>query len=221
MHHEENFGEETTLTRGFAGEGSSGDTVTEVSIPAGVSPAVPSPSPTANPSDSSTQEVVTQSMLDEAPVAPPEPPSTYRELRIREGNPASIEARAIVIEVDGGKKTRLPFSRLEAMSAAVVTGLGEKPVVVIDLVINWSAAFDPIKVIRLRSDRFDPAQLVPGQPTQLDALRKMLADVLEASTAAPLPDALAATGKPFASFDGIEAYNREVLGGVLGGVNDR
>ena len=217
MTHEENFGEEaTTLSEAFGRVAPDGDTVTEVNMPAGVAPAAPA---TPSPSDSSTQEDVTETtvteMVADNPADPPKAaPTTYRELRIREGVPASIESQAIVVEVAAGKKTRLPFGRIEAISAAVVSGLGAKPVVVIDLIVNWSAAFDPIKVIRLRSDRFDPAQLVPGQPSQLDALCKMLSDMLEMSNAAPLPNAGAATGAPFATFGDIESYNRTVLGGV-------
>lgn len=147
--------------------------------------------------------------------APPPAPTTYRKLKIREGVPAAIENDAIVVEIDGGSKTRVPFARIEAVAAAAVSGLREKPVVVIDLVVNWSAAYDPIKVIRLRSDRFDPGQLVPGHESQVDALRKMLSGVVQASNASALPSANGAVGSPFDVFASLDDYHRTVLGGKV------
>ena len=118
-----------------------------------------------------------------------------------------------MIEVDNGRKARIPYERIEALATAAVSGIGEKPIVVIDLLVNWSAAHEPMKLIRFRSDQFDPGQLAPGQTTQLKALQTLLNDLLLATDATPLPNLSAATGAPFAVYQGLDAYHREVLGG--------
>ena len=139
--------------------------------------------------------------------------SVLRSLRVRDAIPAAIEGKAIVIEVDNGRKARIPYERIEALATAAVSGIGEKPIVVIDLLVNWSAAHEPMKLIRFRSDQFDPGQLAPGQTTQLKALQTLLNDLLLATDATPLPNLSAATGAPFAVYQGLDAYHREVLGG--------
>jgi hypothetical protein len=226
MAHEKDFGEEATaltqaIVQGAATEGS----VTEVAAqaPPAVRPAPEALAPRlvdSTPNDDVTETTVRLSASSPAPgpmspvsPTPPPTPTPYRKIKVREGVPAAIESDAIVVEIDGGSKTRVPFARIEAVAAAAVSGLREKPVVVIDLVVNWSAAFDPIKVIRLRSDRFDPGQLVPGHVSQVDALRKMLSDVVQASNASALPSANGAVGSPFDVFASIDDYHRTVLGG--------
>ncbi len=149
---------------------------------------------------------VTTTAVDIAPAS--------RTLRVRDAVPVALESRALVIEVDGGNKTRLPYARIDALAAAAVHGLGAKPVVVIDLVVNWQSASEPLKIIRLRSDRFDPAQLAPGTANQLEALRKLITDLVRVANATPLPNFSAATGSPFQVFSRLEDYHRVVLDGT-------
>lgn len=137
-----------------------------------------------------------------------------RSLKIRDAIPIALESDAILIELDGGSKTRLPYERIEALAAGAVKGLGDKPVVLIDLILNWQAASVPLKVIRMRSDRFDPARLTEGSANQLEAFRTVLADLLRQSNATPLPDFNGASGAPFKVFAGLEQYNLEVLDGI-------
>ncbi|MDP6979736.1 MAG: rhomboid family intramembrane serine protease [Myxococcota bacterium] len=184
----------------FAGGGAS-DTVTQVVAPSAIPRADETVTEVSVPAhdDDETTTVVT--------VAP-----TLRETQVRDAVPVTLEREGIVIEVEGGKKTRLPYARIEAIAAAAVSGLGAKPVVLIDFALNWQAAAEPLKLIRLRSDRFDPAALAPGAPSQLAAVQKLLSDLVEKSAASPLPNFSAATGTPFSVFDGMDAYCREVLG---------
>ncbi len=191
---------DSTLSVTVTGAASIGDTVTEVNV----SSSIP------GPEEAATEALVPSGGGEETTtvvnIVPP-----ARSLRVREAVPVALESKAIVIEVDGGSKTRLPYARIEALAAAAVQGLGEKPVVVIDLAVNWRSASEPLKVIRLRSDRFDPAQLVPGSANQLEALRKLLADLIGASDGTPLPSFGAATGAPFRVFDALVDYERDVL----------
>ncbi len=107
---------------------------------------------------------------------------------------------------------QIEFARIDALSAAAVRGLSAKPVIIIDIVLNWMMLPDePLKVIRLRSDTFNPSKLFPDSPSPLESIRAMLDRILESSGATPLPDPSAARGQPFASFESLEAYQRTVL----------
>jgi hypothetical protein len=95
---------------------------------------------------------------------------------------------------------------------AAVSDVAAKPVIIVDLVLNWKAAkHETLRVIRLRGDQFDPRRLVAEQSSPIDALRAFVKKLLERSSAIALPDAEAALGRPFASFDELVIYQRAVL----------
>ncbi len=140
------------------------------------------------------------------------PMSSPRSLRARAGVPVSLDEEGIHVEIDGGSKTRIPFERIDAVAAGAVRGLAEKPVLVVDLVLNWLDVPDqPLKVVRLRSDRFDPRAVMAGRESALDALRALLDRVIASSGATPLPGRDSALGNPFASFPDLASYDRDVL----------
>jgi hypothetical protein len=135
-----------------------------------------------------------------------------RTLQVRSAVPLSLEEDAISIEVEGGSKTSLPYSRIDAMASAAVDGLADRPVIIVDLVLNWMSLPDePLKVIRFRSDGFDPRRLVTDAGSALEALQVVLARLLEESGATPLPDVRSLQGPSFATFDGLAAYKETVL----------
>jgi hypothetical protein len=84
-------------------------------------------------------------------------------------------------------------------------------VIVVDLLLNWSAQDEPLRVIRLRGDRFDPCKLCAEPARPVDALRDIVDRLLAASEARPLPDLRSARGRPFAGFASLEDYERDVL----------
>ena len=95
---------------------------------------------------------------------------------------------------------------------AAVDGLGMKTVIVLDLVLNWiSLTTEPLRVIRLRGDRFDPRRLAPDCAEPLDALRAITRRILDETDAVPLPDLQSVRGMPFAAFPSLGAYQRHVL----------
>jgi len=144
-----------------------------------------------------------------------------RRIRLLEATPLALEESAIKLEISGRGKSRLEYDRIDAIGVSAVSGLSARPVLLVDLVLNWMVLDgEPLKVIRLRSDRFDPVRLVPdAQPgARLDALKKLLARLLRASGATPLPDGEAARGEPFASHADLDAYHREVL--MVDGIAD-
>lgn len=197
--------DDTALAAVAMDSGIAGDTVTEVNVQSSIPEQEETKTEGSTPAAPENGDV-TVTAVDIFP--------TQRSLRIRDAVPVALESRSLVIEMEGGNKTRLPYARVDALAAAAVQGLGEKPVIIIDLVINWLSAAEPLKVIRLRSDQFDPAQLVPGRVGQLEALRSFLSDLLRASNATPLPNFNAATGAPFQVFSGLADYQRDVLDGT-------
>ena len=160
------------------------------------------------------------------PDSDPEPPPT---LVIARPEPIEIEANsraldavlAVPVELAGegveiqtsqGHKKLVRFERIEAVSVAAMHGMGAKPVIFVDLVLNWNAAKnETLRVIRLRGDQFDPRRLIEGHASAIDALRAFVKTVIERSNGVALPDPEAALGRPFASFDELAIYQRAVL----------
>jgi hypothetical protein len=100
---------------------------------------------------------------------------------------------------------------LRAVAVAGVQGLGPKPVVLLDLLVDGGATGRPLRVLRLRSDRFSPRRLVPEAPGPVDALRALVERLLTRSAARALPDAEGAALRPVRVFADLAAYHAEVL----------
>lgn len=135
-----------------------------------------------------------------------------RTLRAIEAVPLALEPTAIKIDVEEKGKARLPFERIEAIAVAAVGGLRDRPVVLVDLVLNLRG--DPsesLRVLRVRSDRFDPRGLVEGASTGVEALRLFIEAIVAGSRSDMLPNERAVLGEPFATFESLLDYHREVL----------
>ncbi len=135
-----------------------------------------------------------------------------RPLRVREAVPRRLLVDGLVLETPDRGKGRLSFGEIEAVAAGAVEGLAERPVIVVDLVLNWSRGDEPLRVVRLLSHRFDPRRLAPEAGSPLESLRQGLARILDASDALPLPDPRSARGIPFGRHPDLATYEREVLG---------
>jgi membrane associated rhomboid family serine protease len=144
--------------------------------------------------------------------APIELEDGIRQLEAIMAVPTDFDSEGLLIETEGGARKRVRSDCIEAVSVAAVDGLGMKTVIVLDLVLNWiSLTTEPLKVIRLRGDRFDPRRLAPDCAEPLDALRAIIRRILDASDAIPLPDLQSVSGMPFAAFPSLRAYQRDVL----------
>lgn len=151
-----------------------------------------------------------ESLIEPADLAgPPEP--RFAAAKVIEAVPRALRQGVLEVAAEGGGSSRLPLARVEAVSVVGVRDLGPEPVILIDLLFNWTAEDGgPIKIARLRSDRFDPAALArAGSP--LDAVRALATALLECSGGRALPDTEAARGRPFAIHDTLAGYEREVL----------
>ncbi|MCP5045452.1 MAG: rhomboid family intramembrane serine protease [bacterium] len=111
-----------------------------------------------------------------------------------------------------GRKAKVAYRDVEAMAVAALRDIASKPVVVIDLLLNWRELGDtPLRTIRLRSDQFDPARLVESVGSPTENLQAFLSQLLERTDALPLPDAQAVIGQPFRVFKFMRSYQRRVL----------
>jgi membrane associated rhomboid family serine protease len=126
-----------------------------------------------------------------------------------------IEAVPTALDVDGLALKNGPhvdLARVDAIGVGGVQGMAAKPVLLIDLLLNWSELGEgPLRSIRLRSDHFDPRALFPDAKGGLDAFRMLVDELLARSGATPLPDSETARGKPFKMFPELAKYEREVL----------
>jgi len=133
---------------------------------------------------------------------------------VTEAVPQLIEAEGLRIQVEGQGASSVAYGRLRAVSLVGVRGLGPKPVVLVDLLVDGKVIERPLGVIRLRCDRFDPCSLVPNASGPLDALRYLVEGLLSRSGGRPLPDAAGAAARPVRIFESLETYHEEVLRAV-------
>ena len=113
----------------------------------------------------------------------------------------------------GKGKTVLPFERIQALGVGATRDLGEKPVVLIDLILNWGAApGQPLHILRIRSDRFDPRSLVPCDEPGVPALRAFVVALVEQSSPVCLPDEAAVRGEPFSVHPTVDDHERATTG---------
>ena len=134
-----------------------------------------------------------------------------RLLKAVDAIPIAEHHDAIEIEVEGRGKSKLPLERIEVILMAAITGLAARPVLVVDFALNWTGDLaEPLKVIRLRSDRFDPRRFEPSEQSSLEALTAWVRRLQRRSQANCLPSHAILDGH-FARFDSIEAYERDML----------
>ncbi len=154
------------------------------------------------------------------PVAPAAPIATrstralLRALRAIDAVPVEMTSEGIEIDTDGRGKSRLPVTRIEAIAVAAVRGLGPRPVLVVDCILNWRDDIaSPLKLIRFRSDRFDAANVgaAGAGASPVAALGAWASGLQRTSGAVCLPSEALLAGS-YASFDSLEAYERDVLG---------
>jgi hypothetical protein len=111
-----------------------------------------------------------------------------------------------------GKRATLAMNRIEGLGAAIVGGLGPRPVLVIDLLLNWrNADAEELQHVRFRSNRFDPRSLYPEAGGPIESIRSLLSEILERSGAEPLPSRPQLMEGSFARFDDLAAYECDVL----------
>jgi membrane associated rhomboid family serine protease len=163
----------------------------------------PVPSPPAAPRAPAVDAIAFDTIAGEA---------RFQSLKLIEVVPLAMDEQRIELAQAGGKRAAIAYSQVQAVGVGAVHGLSDKPVILIDLLLNWNnPAGGPLQVLRVRSDRFDVRRLAPQASRPMDAIRSLLAALLERSGAVPLPDAAAARGNPVRIFADLASYQREVL----------
>ncbi len=146
------------------------------------------------------------------PAAPLENNYRFQEIQVMEVTPVELGAEALSIRLKNGRTARLAFAEVQAVAVAAVEGLSSKPVAVLDLATNWNdAGADRLRVVRLRSDAYDPRKFAADTPSVSEALRILVRDFLGKSGAALLPQGMEAREINFQKFADLKEYQREVL----------
>jgi hypothetical protein len=183
--------------------------------------------PDLTPPDEWASDPPSAAPASEAAVPPPPPPQSaahdlasaasasvarFCGVKVIEAVPLELADEAVVLQRAGGESGRVDYRRIQALGVAAVKGLVSKPVLIVDLIINWRDAGEgPLQVIRLRSDAFDVRRLIPHSERSIDAFRALGEQLLARTGAEPLPDRDAVRGRPFRTHPDIDSYQREVL----------
>ena len=161
--------------------------------------------------------VAPSTTAEPAPAAVPRPSAieietSHRVLDAVLAVPVELAGEGVEIQTRQGQKKLVRYERIEAVAVAAVHGIAAKPVILVDLVLNWmTPKNERLRVIRMRGDQFDPRRLLSGQTSPTEALRAFVKTMLDRSNAIALPDPEAALGRPFASFEELAIYQRAVL----------
>jgi membrane associated rhomboid family serine protease len=175
--------------------------------PAAAAPAAsPPPPPEPAPPAAGAAESATEPPPAQAPHA------LFPGVRVAAAVPVSLGEEDLTIYVSGKGSSRLAYGRITAVSLAAVRGLAGKPVVLVDLLLSGpQPGPEPLLLVRLRSDQFDPRKLVPSAAGPLEALHGLVEELLKRSRAQSLPDPESGRGRPLRMFDSLEAYSSQVL----------
>jgi hypothetical protein len=85
-------------------------------------------------------------------------------------------------------------------------------VVLIDLLLSGpQPGPEPLALVRLRSDQFDPRKLIASSAGPMEALLALVEALLKRTQAVALPDDTSGRGRPLRMFDSLDAYSAEVL----------
>jgi hypothetical protein len=150
-----------------------------------------------------------------APAAPPAIAPAAPRLRAEVVTPVELGDEGLLVwETEQARRSRVDWRAIEAVAAAEVAELGDAPVLVVDLLLRAPRPGRPRSALRMCSDAFDPAKLFPERTDAGQALRALLAELLDRSGAIPLPDPDSALGvrpRRYASLADFEAAVLEHL----------
>ncbi|MBW2696301.1 MAG: hypothetical protein JRE70_07495 [Deltaproteobacteria bacterium] len=173
----------------------------------------PQPEPLGEPEDVAVAVATPETRVAaEIPIDPSVEAPLFPDLKRMPARPTALQTDALLIEVAGQRRARIEFALVQAIAVGEVSGLAAEPVVIIDLLMDaGDNGGAPRRLVRLRSDEFDPLELVPAETDAGEALRSLLTTLMERTHAIPLPDPEAALGLIVPSFDSLDAYEQQVL----------
>jgi hypothetical protein len=150
----------------------------------------------------------------EAPAAlqAPAPAAHFVDIDLTEAMPTRLLEDGVGLQLQGARKVRIKYGDIKALAVAEVWGVSLHPIVIVDLVLNWGNPKDPaVRVVRLRSDGFDPRMVLETPTDDDEALRSFITEILTRSDAIPLPNRDSVLSLKLRAFDDFAAYERDVL----------
>jgi membrane associated rhomboid family serine protease/cell division septum initiation protein DivIVA len=146
-----------------------------------------------------------------AEAAGPALAARFSDVKAADAAPSALDETTLALVLPGGRAARLELAKVQAIAVGTVGGLGPKPVILVDLLLNHDEVGEgPLRLVRLRSDRFDPRRLAAGA-TALDAFHAFLNELATRTNAALLPDPESFRGGAFSKYADLDAWQREVL----------
>jgi len=171
-------------------------------------PATVPPDGWAAASESPTQDESTQGIAADAV----ESVARFFGVKVVEVALDRLDSEGVLLRRVSGGSGLVSYAKIQAIAVGAVSGLSDKPVLVIDLVMNWDdVAAEQVRVLRLRSGGFDVRAVMPQAPNSVEAFRALLEQLLARTGASPLPNRRSARGRPFSTHPDIGDYERVVL----------
>jgi membrane associated rhomboid family serine protease len=170
----------------------------------------PPPIPPQEPEELFALDSIEELGLD--PMAAIGETSRFSGTKIVDAVPTALDDDVVRLLVSGNRKAKLEYEKIEAVGIAVVSGLGPQPILLMDLLLNWTSMDgSALRTIRLRNTQFDPTTLVPDAVDGMQALKEFLRRLIQRSQCVVLPNGDSAVAGPFAVFDDLSSYERDVL----------
>ena len=135
---------------------------------------------------------------------------TFPGVHVSEAVPRLLEDDGLEMEVSGRGPARLAYDRLRGVAVAGVRGVTAKPIVLLDLLLDGpEPTTTPLRVVRFRSDCYDPRVLVSVSGAPLDALLGLVAEIVKRARVLPISEVTAAN--QIATFESLDEYQLRVL----------
>jgi hypothetical protein len=131
-------------------------------------------------------------------------------LKVLRAVPTGFDEQALALRLPGGRRSRVGWKEIQALSVARLIGGAESQTVIVDCILNWRRRqHETLRIVRLYMDDFEPSKFVRVATPDLPAF---LTELFERCQASPLPDPESALGVRIAEFENLACYQREVLG---------
>lgn len=130
--------------------------------------------------------------------------------RLSHGSLVALEDDALVL--CGDASGRLPYADIQAVSVAEIMGIEDSAVMVVDLILNWARRQDErLEITRLRVEELDFERLVSRKHALGSDFAALMGDIMERTSAVPLPDPESALGTRITCFASPDLYENIAL----------
>ena len=135
-----------------------------------------------------------------------------RALVVTSAAPAGLESAALVVRVAERGELKVPFEHVHGVAVVGVRGMGPRPIVLTDVLITGPPPSGrPLRVLRFRSDQYDPCRLVSGAESALAALRDFASALVGRASAADLAASATPSAAGIPIFGSLEEYESQLL----------